>query len=99
MGTASERLTMVNKRGLHARASGKFARLAGSFDADIEVVHDGETANGTYIMDLLMLQAHKGTQIELRATGPDAARAVEALASLVRDGFGEIAEEQNDGRA
>lgn len=99
MGTASQRLTIVNKRGLHARASGKFARLAGTFNADIEVRHDGETANGTYIMDLLMLQAHQGTQIELLASGPDAADAVEALSGLVRDGFGEIAEEQNDGRA
>lgn len=89
-----ETVIIVNKKGLHARASGAFARLAGSFAADINVSHEGEIANGTHIMDLLMLTAHKGCQIQISAKGADADIAVRALAALVRDGFGELDEEK-----
>ncbi|MEL7480966.1 MAG: HPr family phosphocarrier protein [Pseudomonadota bacterium] len=86
---------VVNKKGLHARASGKFARLAGTFQSDIRVTHDGESANGTFIMDLLMLGAHMGTEIQIAASGEDADIALAALTDLVEGGFGELAEDND----
>jgi phosphocarrier protein len=80
---------IINVRGLHARASRKFAELALSFDADIRVRKDGEEALGGSLMDLMMLGAGIGSQIEIAATGNDAARAVAALVALVADRFGE----------
>lgn len=82
-------VTIVNKKGLHARASNKFARLADTFSSDITVFHEGEAASAISIMDLLMLAAHQGCKIEIVADGQDAAAAVSALRDLVADGFGE----------
>jgi phosphocarrier protein HPr len=87
--TASQRATIVNRKGLHARAAARLSRLAGEFDSRVIVSHEGETADARSIMDLLMLVAHKGCEVELNAEGPDAAEAVTALASLIADGFGE----------
>lgn len=86
---ARQRVTIVNERGLHARASNKFARLAETFKSDIKVMHEGETASAVSIMDLLMLAAHKGCQIDIVASGAEAEAAVQALGDLVSDGFGE----------
>lgn len=83
---------IVNKRGLHARASAKFVKLAETFDAEVLVEKDGETVNGTSIMGLMMLTASIGTSIQISAKGSDAEAAVTALAALVTDGFGEIDE-------
>ena len=58
--------------------------------------HDGQTASARSIMDLLLLAAHRGSEIELEADGPDAEAAVTALASLVAEGFGELAEDGAD---
>lgn len=91
-GEANSSATIVNQKGLHARASNKFARLAGSFKSDVIVRHNGEEAVGVYIMDLLMLAAHKDCVIEISAKGEDAETAVKALCQLVSDGFGELAE-------
>lgn len=74
---------ICNARGLHARASAKFVKLASSFDSEIHVTRDGQTVNARSIMGLLMLGAGIGCGIEIRAEGPDAAQAVEALADLV----------------
>ncbi len=93
MSGVSTRVTIVNKKGLHARASGVFARLAGTFSSEIIVIHAGERANGTHIMDLLMLTAHKGSEIDIEAKGTDQDRALAALVSLVQDGFGELKDE------
>ena len=82
-------VTIVNKKGLHARASSKFARLAGTFNSDIRVCHEREVVSAISIMDLLMLVAHQGCQIEIVADGEDADAAVSALGDLVADGFGE----------
>jgi phosphocarrier protein len=82
-------LEIVNKKGLHARASAKFVQMAERFDADIKVTRGGETVGGTSIMGLMMLAAGIGTKITVEATGKEAAAAVEALAALVGDGFGE----------
>ncbi len=87
---AIQRVVIVNRKGMHARASAKFSKLAAAYDAHIEVMHDGITANATSIMDLLMLVAAQGCEVEIRGQGSDAAEAVSALASLIADGFGEL---------
>jgi phosphocarrier protein len=76
-------------RGLHARASAKFVATADRFDADVTVCRCGETVGGTSIMGLMMLAAGIGTSVTVRATGRQAAEAVDALAALVADRFGE----------
>jgi len=85
---------IVNKKGLHARASAKFVQTAEQFDAEIAVtrIHDSgtqETVGGTSIMGLMMLAAGPGVTISISANGPDATAAVEALCALVAERFGE----------
>ena len=80
---------IVNKKGLHARASAKFVQMAEQFDADIKVTRHGETVGGTSIMGLMMLAAAPGTSITISATGPQAAAAVDALETLITSRFGE----------
>jgi phosphocarrier protein len=82
-------LPIINKRGLHARASAKFVNTAEQFDAEISVSKDLTVVPGTSIMDLMMLAAGPGSVIRVSAEGKDAAAAVEALAALVADRFGE----------
>ncbi|HET9618106.1 MAG TPA: HPr family phosphocarrier protein [Pseudolabrys sp.] len=80
---------IVNKKGLHARASAKFVQMAEQFDAQITVTRHGETVGGTSIMGLMMLAASPGTTIRIVCSGNDAAAAMEALAGLVSNRFGE----------
>jgi phosphocarrier protein len=80
---------IVNQRGLHARASAKFVQVAGGFDATVDVEKDGVKVGGTSIMGLMMLAASPGCSIRIVATGPQATEALEALAALVADRFGE----------
>lgn len=82
-------LTIVNRRGLHARASAKFVKLVEGFDADVTISKDGQSVGGTSIMGLMMLAASPGCSILVEARGPEAEAVVEALAELVGDGFGE----------
>jgi len=82
-------LTIVNEKGLHARASARLVEVVESFDADAEVRRDGMSASGDSIMGLLMLAASKGTTIEVETRGPEAADLAEALTALVADRFGE----------
>jgi len=86
-------LEILNKRGLHARAAAKFAKLSGQFDADIQVSRSGQTVSGVSIMGLMMLAAAIGSEIEVEASGSQAEKAMEALAALVEDKFGEDREE------
>ena len=86
---ASRTVDVLNKRGLHARASAKFVTLAAGLDATIEVEKDGSRVCGTSIMGLMMLAAGPGTKISIKATGKEAARAVDDLCALVADRFGE----------
>lgn len=88
-GRARHAVTVVNVKGLHARASAALSRLAGEFESKVIVSHKGERADARSIMDLLLLVAARGCEIEIEAEGPDAAQAVTAIASLVADGFGE----------
>lgn len=87
-GVARE-VTIINRRGLHARAAARFVKLAGEFDADITVSKDGAEVSGLSIMGLMMLAAAPGTQISIQATGIQAEEAVEAVAALVAAGFDE----------
>jgi phosphocarrier protein HPr len=82
-------MPIVNRRGLHARASAKFVQLASGFDADISVEKDGMRVGGTSIMGLMMLAASPGCCITVTARGPDAAAAMTALEALVASRFGE----------
>jgi len=84
-----QRLTICNKRGLHARASARFVRMADHFDAQVSVSRDGVTVGGTSIMGLMMLAAGPGTTILVKASGRQAREAIEALAELVASGFDE----------
>ncbi|WP_117194638.1 HPr family phosphocarrier protein [Rhizobium terrae] len=82
---------IVNKRGLHARASAKFVQMVESFEAAITVSRDGTTVNGTSIMGLMMLAASTGCTIEVSASGNQANEALDALQQLVANKFGEEA--------
>jgi phosphocarrier protein len=85
----SASVTIVNRKGLHARASAKFVKCAETFDAEVKVTRDGQSVGGTSIMGLMMLAAGPGTCILIEAEGTDAAGALSALVALVEDGFGE----------
>lgn len=82
-------LTIVNDKGLHARASAKLVEVVEGFDATAEISRDGHTAAGDSIMGLLMLAASKGTSIQVQTSGPDAVALADALEALVADRFGE----------
>lgn len=82
-------VTVVNRKGLHARASAKFVKLAESFNANIIVTRDGQSVGGTSIMGLMMLAAGPGSQLYISAAGAEAPEALEALVNLVETGFGE----------
>lgn len=86
---AEVRLAIRNSKGLHARASAKFAEAAARFDAQVTVERDDSCADGTSILDLLALAATPGTEIRIRATGRDADIALQALTRLVEERFGE----------
>lgn len=89
---ARQSVTIVNRKGLHARASAKLSKLANEYESRVVVSHEGQEADARSIMDLLMLVAAQGCEVELAAKGPDAAEAVTAIASLIADGFGESGE-------
>lgn len=88
--TAKTTLEIVNKRGLHARASRKLAELALSYDSTrISVRHDGEEADARSLMDLMMLGAGIGEQVEIEARGPQAEEALAAVQALIAAKFHE----------
>ena len=82
-------LTIVNRRGLHARAAARFVKVAEQFAAEVEVAKDDLVVGGTSIRGLMMLDAAAGSILELRARGREAEPALEALAALVTRGFDE----------
>ena len=81
--------TIVNKRGLHARASAKLVEAAARFKAQIMVSKDGQSVDARSIMGLMMLAASLGCEIEITAEGPDADEALVAILALVEAKFGE----------
>ncbi|STZ77478.1 protein PtsH [Bergeriella denitrificans] len=82
-------IEIINKLGLHARASSKFTQTASQFQSEVWVTKNGNRVNGKSIMGLMMLAAAKGSVIELETDGPDEAAAMQALADLINDYFGE----------
>ena len=84
-----QKITLINKLGLHARASARFVSVATEFKSEILIKRDTQQVNGKSIMCIMMLAAAKGTELEVCAEGPDAAKAIAALAELVNDYFGE----------
>ena len=89
MSPLSREVRIVNRRGLHARASAKFVNMASEVAATIEVEKDGNRVCGTSIMGLMMLGAALGESVTIHASGDDAQGALEKLAGLVENGFGE----------
>lgn len=80
---------IVNRLGLHARASAKFVTCAGSFRSQVQVERDGRKVNGKSIMGVMMLAAAQGVRITLHVQGEDETEACAALESLIADRFGE----------
>ncbi|HXD50084.1 MAG TPA: HPr family phosphocarrier protein [Gemmatimonadaceae bacterium] len=80
---------IVNRNGLHARPAAEIVKLAAKFESEITVVKDDLDVNGKSIMGVMMLAAEHGSSITFRAEGPDAEQALDALAALVGNKFGE----------
>ena len=88
-GAVSKELLIINKRGLHARASAKFVQTVERFSAEVWVTRGSETVGGTSIMGLMMLAAAPGTTIVVSAIGPEARAAITAITELVESKFNE----------
>src|SRR5579862_3751705 len=88
-GAKSREIPIINKRGLHARASAKFVQTVERFNAEVWVTRGGETVGGTSIMGLMMLAAAPGTSIIVSVAGPEAEAALAAITELVADKFHE----------
>lgn len=86
---AIERVRLVNRLGLHARAASRLVRLAGEFRAEVWLTRDQRRVNAKSIMGVLMLAAPCGAELELECIGPDEDAAMQALRELIADGFGE----------
>ncbi len=84
-----QEFTIVNKLGLHARASALLVKTAIRFNSDIRIAREGVEVNGKSIMGIMMLAAAKGSVISLKITGEDEAEAMNTLGELIRNGFGE----------
>lgn len=93
MSSETRKIRIINRKGLHARASAKLAELALQLPAIVTVSFEGESADARSIMDLLCLGAGIGTSVELTAEGEGAMDALNAVEALFRDGFGELEED------
>jgi phosphocarrier protein len=89
MTTATRAARITNPLGLHARPAAQFVKLASTFGSHIEVCKDTMSVNGKSIMGVMMLAAECGSTITVKATGADSQEAVQALAQLIEEGFGE----------
>ena len=87
--TARRTVEIINKRGLHARASAKFVKLAADYDAEVTVTRDGQSVDARSIMGLMMLGAGPGSVLELSAEGGEAEAALDALSELIAARFEE----------
>ena len=86
---AERSVKIVNKNGLHARPAAEIVKTASKFTSDIIIVRDELEVNGKSIMGVMMLAAECGSEVTLRATGPDESAAVDAIATLISSKFGE----------
>ncbi len=85
----SRTVEIINERGLHARASAKFVKVASGFDAEVMVSREGQTVDARSIMGLMMLAAGIGSTIDIAAKGPEAEAALDALSALIANRFDE----------
>lgn len=85
----TERVTLCNRLGLHARAASRLVSTAAEFQSNVNVVRDGRRVNAKSIMGVLMLAAPVGTELQIECEGPDEEEALAALVALVNDRFGE----------
>lgn len=83
------KITIINRLGLHARASAKFVSTAARFQSHIEISKDSKNVNGKSIMGVMMLAATQGSELTMEITGPDESAANEALVQLINNFFGE----------
>ena len=93
MSEQSRHIQIVNRKGLHARASAKLAKLALTLPTKVTVSFEGESADARSIMDLLCLGAGVGSRVELSADGVGAKQSLDAVERLFKDGFGEWQED------
>ena len=84
-----ERVTIMNKLGMHARASAKFVSMASGYGSSITLSRDGQKVNGKSIMGIMMLAAGKGIELDLCVDGQDEKQAIIAMVTLINDRFGE----------
>ena len=82
-------VTIVNRQGLHARPAAEIVKLTSKYQSEVTLVRDDLEVNGKSIMGVMMLAAEQGASLHLRAEGPDAEQALDALASLIANKFGE----------
>jgi len=82
-------ISISNKLGLHARASAKLTKLAGSFESEVFMSRNSRRVNAKSIMGVMMLAAGLGSEVEIETTGPDERAAMDALLALINDRFGE----------
>lgn len=82
-------ITIINKLGLHARASAKFVSTAARFQSRLDVTKDGKTINGKSIMGVMMLAANQGSELTLQFDGPDENEMQKAMVNLINNRFGE----------
>lgn len=85
----TRKVTITNKLGLHARASAKLTKLAGSFKSEIFMSRNGRRVNAKSIMGVMMLAAGVGSEVEIEASGADEEAAIAAITRLIEDKFGE----------
>lgn len=85
----SEKITIINKLGLHARAAAKLVSTASKFTSEVNITSDTKTVNTKSIMGVMMLAAAKGTELQLKIEGPDEQQARDAIVALINDYFGE----------
>lgn len=83
------KVTIINKLGLHARASAKFVSTTSRFQSSIDVTKDSKTINGKSIMGVMMLAANKGSELTLEIEGPDEQEMEQAILNLINNRFGE----------
>lgn len=86
---AERSVQIVNKLGIHARPAAQIVKTASRFGSDIIIVRDDLEVNGKSIMGVMMLAAECGSMIDIKAEGTDAEEALDALAAVIADGFGE----------
>jgi phosphocarrier protein len=84
-----QEVDIVNKLGLHARASAKLTQLAGSYKSEVWLTRNGRRVNAKSIMGVMMLAAAKGSSVTIETNGPDEEEAMQALVRLVAERFGE----------